>query len=40
MPELDNAVGALIVEGFETAGIALPIPKAVTPTLLRCGRGW
>lgn len=33
MPELDNAVGALIVEGFETAGIALPVPKAVTNSI-------
>ncbi len=30
MPELDTVVGALIVEGFRSAGVALPMPRIVS----------
>ena len=33
MPELDNVVGALIVEGFRSAGLALPAPQVVSNSM-------
>jgi len=33
MPELDNVVGALIVEGFQSAGVALPAPRIVSNSM-------
>ena len=33
MPELDTVVGALIVEGFRSAGVALPTPRIVSNSM-------
>jgi len=33
MPELDTVVGALIVEGFRSAGAALPTPRIVSNSM-------
>ncbi len=33
MPELDTVVGALIVEGFRSAGVALPAPRIVSNSM-------
>jgi DNA-binding transcriptional LysR family regulator len=33
MPELDNVVGALIVEGFRSAGVALPAARIVSNSM-------
>ena len=33
MPELGNAVGAMIVEGFGSAGVALPTPQVVSNSM-------
>jgi len=33
MPELDTVVGALIVEGFRSAGVALPTPRIISNSM-------